>query len=89
MQLNLATLVMLDIYVLLLVSVLMLHAWTRGRDRTLGYLAAALVIGAIGALVGTLRGLGIDWVPILFSNLLVLFSAALAWTNHLQIRRPE
>lgn len=80
MQLNLATLVMLDIYVLLLVSVLMLHAWTRGRDRTLGYLAAALVVGSLGALVGTLRGLGFDWVPVVFSNLLVLFSAALAWT---------
>ncbi|HSX70346.1 MAG TPA: diguanylate cyclase [Pseudomonas sp.] len=80
MQLNLATLVLLDIYILLLVGVLMLHAWSRGRDSTLGYLAAALLIGAAGTVVGSLRGIGVDWVPILLGNVLVLASAALAWT---------
>ena len=60
MQLNLATLVLLDIYILLLVGVLMLHAWSRGRDSTLGYLAAALLIGAAGTVVGSLRGIGVD-----------------------------
>jgi diguanylate cyclase (GGDEF)-like protein len=81
MQLNLATLVMLDIYILLLVGVLMLHAWSRGRDSTLGYLATALLIGAAGTLLASLRGLGVDWVPILLGNVLVLASAALVWTS--------
>src|SRR5690606_28903441 len=81
MQLNLATLVMLDIYILLLVGVLMLHAWSRGRDSTLGYLAAALLVGALGTLLASLRGMGIDWVPILLGNVLVLASAALVWTS--------
>lgn len=81
MQLNLATLVLLDIYILSLVGVLTLHAWSRGRDSTLGYLAAALLVSAVGTLLASLRGMGIDWVPILLGNLLVLGSAGLAWTS--------
>lgn len=81
MQLNLATLVLLDIYVLLLVGVLTLHAWSRGRDSTLGYLAASLLVAATGTLLATLRGIGFDWVPILLGNVLVMASSAMAWTS--------
>ncbi|MDD0841832.1 GGDEF domain-containing protein [Pseudomonas sp. Gutcm_11s] len=81
MQLNLATLVMLDIYILTLVGVLMLHAWSRGRDTTLGYLSGGLLVGALGTLIGSLREMNIDWLPIVFGNVLILLSAALAWTS--------
>ncbi len=81
MQLNLATLVMLDIYVLLLVGALTLHAWSRGRDSTLGYLAAALLVDAGGTLFASLRGMDFDWVPVLMGNMLLLAGAALSWTS--------
>ncbi|MCY1278205.1 diguanylate cyclase (GGDEF) domain protein [compost metagenome] len=81
MQLNVPTLVMLDIYILLLVGVLMLHAWSRGRrEATLGYLAAALLFGTLGTVLGSLRGLGVDWLPILFGNVILHISSALNWT---------
>ncbi|MBM7059922.1 GGDEF domain-containing protein [Pseudomonas sp. UL073] len=81
MQLNVQTLVVMDIYTLLLVGVLMLHAWTRGRrEATLGYLAAALLIGTLGTVLGSLRGLGIDVVPLVLGNVLLHLSAALTWT---------
>ena len=80
MQLNLATLVTLDIYVLLLVGVLTLHAWSRGRDRTLGFLAAALLVGTGGTLLGSLRGMGFDWLSLLVGNMVIAISAALGWT---------
>ncbi|WP_394559568.1 GGDEF domain-containing protein [Aquipseudomonas alcaligenes] len=81
MQLNLATLVLLDIYILTLVGVLMLHAWSRGRDSTLGYLSGGLLVGALGTLLGSLREMNIDWVPIVLGNVLILLSAALTWTS--------
>lgn len=80
MQLDLATLVTLDIYVLLLVGVLTLHAWTRGRDGTLGFLAAALLVGAGGTLLGSLRNLGFEWLSLLVGNVLIALSASLGWT---------
>ncbi|CAD5107522.1 GGDEF domain-containing protein [Zestomonas carbonaria] len=80
MQLNVQTLVVVDIYVLMLVGLLMLHAWRRGRrEATLGYLAAALLLGGLGTLLGSLRNLGIDWLPILVGNVVLHVSAALSW----------
>lgn len=80
MQLNIQTLVLVDIYVLLLVGLLMLHAWWRGsREVTLGYLAAALLLGCLGSVLSSLRGMGIDWVAIVLGNQVLFLGAGLCW----------
>ncbi|MDH4569220.1 GGDEF domain-containing protein [Pseudomonas sp. BN414] len=81
MQLNVPTLVLVDIYVLALVGLLMLHAWRRGRrEPTLGYLAAMLLLGALGTVLGSLRGIGTDFVPLVLGNVVLHFCAAMNWT---------
>ncbi|AYC31998.1 GGDEF domain-containing protein [Pseudomonas cavernae] len=81
MQLSIPTLMVMDIYILLLVGVLMLHAWSRGRrDATLGYLATALLLGTLGTVLVSLRGQGVDFVSILAGNVVLHLSAALNWT---------
>ncbi|MDF3866670.1 GGDEF domain-containing protein [Pseudomonas denitrificans (nom. rej.)] len=81
MTLNLPTLVVVDLYVLTLVGVLMAFAWHSGRrDPTLGYMSVALLLGAIGTFLGTLRGMGIDWVAIVLGNVILHLSSAMTWT---------
>lgn len=81
MQLNVPTLVLVDIYVLALVGLLMLHAWRRGRrEPTLGYLAAMLLLGALGTVLGSLRGMGMDFVPLVLGNVVLHVCAAMNWT---------
>lgn len=81
MTLHLPTLVVVDLYVLTLVGVLMAFAWHSGRrDPTLGYMSAALLLGAIGTFFGTLRGMGFDWVAILLGNVVLHLSSAMTWT---------
>ena len=61
MTLHLPTLLLLDIYVLTLLGGLMLHAWWRSANEpTLGYMAGMLLLAALGALVISLRGIGVD-----------------------------
>ncbi|WP_447746889.1 GGDEF domain-containing protein [Pseudomonas nicosulfuronedens] len=81
MTLNLPTLVVVDLYVLTLVGVLMAFAWHSGRrDPTLGYMSAALLLGAVGTFLGTLRGMSVDWVAIVLGNVILHLSAAASWT---------
>jgi diguanylate cyclase (GGDEF)-like protein len=81
MTLNLPTLVVVDLYVLTLVGVLMAFAWHSGRrDPTLGYMSSALLLGAVGTLLATLRGMGIDWVAILLGNVVLHLCSAMTWT---------
>ncbi|MDH1007304.1 GGDEF domain-containing protein [Pseudomonas nicosulfuronedens] len=82
MTLNLPTLVVVDLYVLTLVGVLMAFAWHSGRrDHTLGFMSVALLLGAIGTFLATLRGMGIDWLPILVGNVVLHLSSAMTWTS--------
>ncbi|WP_271408996.1 GGDEF domain-containing protein [Pseudomonas sp. Q1-7] len=82
MQLNVPTLVLVDIYILALVGILMLHAWRRGRrEPTLGYLSAALLLGVFGTVLGSLRGLGLDFLPLVLGNVVLHISAAMTWTT--------
>lgn len=81
MTLSLPTLVVVDLYVLTLVGVLMAFAWHGGRrDPTLGYMSAMLLLGALGTFLGSLRGMGIDLVPILLGNIGLYLCAAMNWT---------
>ncbi|AGI25590.1 diguanylate cyclase [Pseudomonas sp. ATCC 13867] len=81
MTLHLPTLIVVDLYVLTLVGVLMAFAWHSGRrEQTLGYMSAALLLGALGTVLGTLRGMNIDLVPILLGNIVLYLSSALSWT---------
>ncbi|WP_375737548.1 GGDEF domain-containing protein [Pseudomonas boanensis] len=81
MQLNIPTLMLVDIYILALVGILMLHAWRRGRrEPTLGYLAAMLLLGALGTVLGGLRGIGMDYVPLVIGNVVLQLCGAMNWT---------
>src|SRR5690606_19391989 len=82
MQLNVPTLVLVDIYILALVGILMLHAWRRGRrEPTLGYLSAALLLGVLGTALGNLRGMGVDYLPLVIGNVVLHISTAMIWTT--------
>ena len=81
MQLNIPTLVLVDIYILALVGILMLHAWRRGRrEPTLGYLSAMLLLGALATVLGSLRGIGMDFVPLVIGNVALQLCGAMNWT---------
>lgn len=80
MTLHLPTLLLLEIYVLVLLGVLMLHAWRRSQgEPTLGCMAGMLLLGAVGTLVVSLRGLGADTLSIVLGNVLLLLACAQGW----------
>ncbi len=80
MTLHLPTLLLLDIYVLTLLGGLMLHAWWRSANEpTLGYMAGMLLLAALGALVISLRGIGVDGLSMVFSNLLMRLATGMGW----------
>ena len=77
MQLSVPTLIVVDLYVLLLVALLMLFAWRSGRrEPTLGYLCLTLFLGVASTALGALRNLGIDYVPIVLGNVLLVLAMA-------------
>ncbi|OEC61664.1 GGDEF domain-containing protein [Pseudomonas sp. ENNP23] len=82
MDLHIPTLVLVDVYILALLGILAGRAWRRGTpEPTLGYLSLTLLLGAFCTVLGSLRGLGIDWVPIIIGNLLLQLSCAASWTS--------
>ncbi|MCQ4307578.1 GGDEF domain-containing protein [Pseudomonas stutzeri] len=81
MQLSVPTLIVADIYVMLLVALLMFLAWRSGRrEPTLGYLCLTLFLGVVSTALGALRNMGIDWVPIVLGNSLLVLALAFNWT---------
>lgn len=81
MQLSVPTLIVADIYVMLLVALLMFLAWRSGRrEPTLGYLCLTLFLGVVATALGALRNMGIDWVPIVLGNSLLVLALAFNWT---------
>jgi len=75
------TLLVTNVYVLVLLGVLMLFAWARGsREATLGFLRVMLWSGALGLVIGSLRGRGMDALPIVLGNVLVHVCYAMGWT---------
>ena len=81
MQLSVPTLIVVDLYILTLVGVLMTFAWYRGkREPTLGYMSAVLLLGALATFLGSLRDMGIDYVPIVIGNPILILGYAMCWT---------
>ena len=82
MTLHLPTLLLLDICVLALLGGLMLHAWWRSdHESTLGYLAGFLLLGSLGGLVVSLRGVGIDSLSMILGNLLLRLAVGMGWAS--------
>lgn len=81
MTLSMPTLLVTNVYVLVLLGVLMLFAWARGsREAALGFLCLMLWSGALGLVIGSLRGRGMDALPIVLGNVLVHVCYAMGWT---------
>ncbi len=81
MHLDVPTLTLVDIYVLLLLGVLVFCAWRSGqRDSTLGCTYLMLLFGTVSTVLGSLRGLGIDVVPIVLGNIALQLALAMNWT---------
>lgn len=80
MPLHLPTLILLNICAFALLGGLMLHAWRRSEsEATLGYLASMLLLAAVGTLVISLRGLGVDELAIVLGNMLLRLAGGLGW----------
>jgi len=80
-HLSVPTLTLVDIYVLLLLGVLMFFAWRSGqRDATLGFTCLMLLFGTVSTVLGCLRGMGIDVVPIVLGNITLQLALAMNWT---------
>lgn len=81
MLLHHPTLLLLDICALALLGGLTLHAWWRSEhETTLGFLAGMLLLAALGTAAHGLRGLGMEALPIVLANMLLLLAAGLGWT---------
>ena len=81
MALHIPTLLVASVFVFALMGLLTCHAWWREpRERTLAYLGAMMLLAALGVVLVSWRGRGVDFVPIIFGNVALLLSAAMNWT---------
>ncbi|KIH81607.1 GGDEF domain-containing protein [Pseudomonas batumici] len=79
--LHIPTLLLVSVFIFCLMGLLSLHAWLREtRERCLAYLGSMMLLASLGLLLGSLRGMGIDFVPIVLGNVILLLSAAMNWT---------
>ncbi|MFK8328425.1 GGDEF domain-containing protein [Pseudomonas sp. BJa5] len=81
MLLSIPTLLLVAIFILGLMGLLTLHAWSRGtREQTLGHLACMLLLAALGVALVSVRGIAPAFVALVLSNMVLLLSAAMNWT---------
>lgn len=80
MMLHIPTLLMVAVFVFCLMGLLTVHAWSRGREPTLGYLGSMLLLAALGTGLVVVRGAGMDFVALIIGNVVLLLSAAMNWT---------
>ncbi|PCR95409.1 GGDEF domain-containing protein [Pseudomonas fluorescens] len=81
MALHIPTLLVVSVFVFLLMGLLTLHAWYREtRERPLAYLGCMMLLAALGMLLVSWRGKGVDIIPIVIGNVILLLSAGLNWT---------
>ncbi|WP_160285967.1 GGDEF domain-containing protein [Pseudomonas knackmussii] len=82
MQLSVPTLLLAELFVLILVGALMLVAWRGGRrEPTLGYLGAVQLIGALATLIISLRAFELVTPAVVLGNTLMMLSYGLLWTG--------
>ncbi|WP_248769249.1 GGDEF domain-containing protein [Pseudomonas sp. MWU12-2345] len=79
--LHIPTLLLVSVFIFCLMGLLSLHAWLREtRERCLAYLGSMMLLASLGILLVSLRGLGVDFVPLVVGNVALLLSAAMNWT---------
>ena len=81
MALHIPTLLVVSVFVFFLMGLLTLHAWYREtREPPLAYLGSMMLLGALGVVLVSWRDRGVDYIPIVFGNVVLLLSAAMNWT---------
>lgn len=81
MTLHIPTLLIVSVFIFCVMGLLTLHAWSREtRERPLAYLAGTMLLASLGMTLVSLRGLDIDFVPVVLGNVVLLLGAALNWT---------
>lgn len=80
MMLHIPTLLIVAVFVFCLMGLLTVHAWSRGREPTLGYLGIMLLLASLGTGLIVVRGVGMDFVALIIGNVVLLLSAAMNWT---------
>lgn len=81
MVLHIPTMLVVSVFVFLLMGLLTLHAWLRERsERSLAYMAAMMLLAALGALFAGLRGRGGDYALMNVADIALLLAAGMNWT---------
>ena len=81
MALHIPTLLVVSVFIFSLMGLLTFHAWLRERrERPLAYLGGMMLLAAIGMVLVSWRDQGVDFVPKILGNMVLLLSAALNWT---------
>ncbi|WP_350615509.1 GGDEF domain-containing protein [Pseudomonas sp. HY7a-MNA-CIBAN-0227] len=80
MMLHIPTLLMVSVFIFCLMGLLTVHAWSRVREPTLGYLGVMLLLASLGTGLIVVRGVGMDFVALILGNIVLLLSAAMNWT---------
>lgn len=71
MSLHIPTLLIVAVFVFCLMGLLTVHAWSRGREPTLGYLGIMLLLATLGTGLIAVRGVGLDFVALILGNVAV------------------
>lgn len=81
LQLHIPTLLLANASVVILCGQLMLFSWWRGRhERTLLWGGSMLLLAAVGLVLNSLRGMGVDWLSIVVGNMVLQLCVAMNWT---------
>lgn len=79
-MLHLPTLLVLSTAVIGLCGLLLLFSWWQGRqERALLWNAGMMLLAALGLPLNALRGLGMDWVPLVLGNVVLMLCMATNW----------
>ncbi|MGP0174810.1 diguanylate cyclase [Pseudomonas sp. NCHU5208] len=80
-QFHLPSLLVANTSVITLCGLLLLFTWLRGREqRLLLWAGIMLLLASAGLILNALRGMGMDWLPIIIGNMLLLLCGAMNWT---------
>lgn len=81
MNLHIPTLLIVSVFIFCLMGLLTVHAWLREtRERSLAYLGSMMLLASLGVLLVSFRGVGVDFVPLVVGNVVLLLSAGMNWT---------